>query len=328
MSSVGFDKSGRRFACRPYSQTISAKDFVADKYVDEESGKVENREQKVEKTSKPLSENPQKVIKNTVKKVEIPKNEQINIDTPVEPVREKATDIPMLSLVLAEKSEEEQQEQETEDEEIPIIEQKVEEEPIIQEEKEPVVERKEESAPLSQPNTDDDLFDLGTLIVENTDALIKSAEREQEQEKKAYEYPKEIINEPIENIEDERDLPLRKEYTETEYQRGYDPEYDEYPEDYYEEDERYSDEYYEDEEDYDEEDEEEERGPLTVKDYKLIYYYRTMTLIIILLVILLICVIYMSMNDITIADLIPDKVKAIQSSRYFKKLISLIQGMK
>ena len=83
-------------------------------------------------------------------------------------------------------------------------------------------------------------------------------------------------------------------------------------------------EYEEDEED--EEDEKEERGPLTVKDYKLIYYYRTMTLIIILLVILLICVIYMAKNDITLADLIPEKVREIQSSRIFKKLLSLLKS--
>ena len=85
-----------------------------------------------------------------------------------------------------------------------------------------------------------------------------------------------------------------------------------------------TEEYEEDEED--EEDEEEERGPLTVKDYKLIYYYRTMTLIIILLVILLICVIYMAKNDITLADLIPEKVREIQSSRIFKKLLSLLKS--
>ena len=70
------------------------------------------------------------------------------------------------------------------------------------------------------------------------------------------------------------------------------------------------------------------REPLTVEDYKLIYYYRTTTLIIILLVIFFTFVIYMIKNDILLVDLIPDRIQAIYTSRYFHKIVTLIQGMK
>lgn len=70
------------------------------------------------------------------------------------------------------------------------------------------------------------------------------------------------------------------------------------------------------------------REPLTVEDYKLIYYYRTTTLIIILLVMFFTFVIYMIKNDILLVDLIPERIQAIYTSRYFHKIVTLIQGMK
>ena len=70
------------------------------------------------------------------------------------------------------------------------------------------------------------------------------------------------------------------------------------------------------------------REPLTVEGYKLIYYYRTTTLIIILLVMFFTIVIYMIKNDILLVDLIPDRIQAIYTSRYFHKIVTLIQGMK